>query len=370
MRFPIRFPFIGGLRFGIGKQWRGLGGGSIRKGAFTMRLFPLTKFDSFFCQAFLASVVTLLALISSSATPQTVFKVAGELWVNGLVEVNGRAATTGMTVFSGGKIKVGPGGAATIQLGKRTGSIKLMAESEMVLNLLSGVIGGQLTKGRITVVTPQGVSISVPTAMGEVVSREPLESVFTIEATAERTKICVERGKGALKLASPVPADKPSLKAGGTLENVDVGEALTATANGQLARHRCTSLQIPAKGHGGGFPGGAAVPVIIGAAAGGIPAVAVGARPPSSGVIFSPGNGEPDVTPVRPTPTAPFCECRFNPATGRVLNPRQPTVICRRQNGTAVTLALTCAALPTYFNADGTPRAGHEEDTCGVCPQN
>jgi hypothetical protein len=334
-----------------------------------MRQFSLTKFARFFCQALLASAVSLLALSSSSATPQAVPKVAGELWVNGLVEVNGRAAATGMTVFSGGKIKVGPGGAATIQLGKRTGSIKLMAESEMVLNLLSGVIGGKLTKGRITVVTPKGVSISVPTAMGEVVSREPLESIFTIEATAERTKICVERGKGALKLASPVPADQPGLKAGGTLENVDEGESLTATANGQLARHKCVRLEIPTKS-GGGIPGGVAVPIIIGAVGGGIPAVVAGAGPPSSGVVFSPGNGEPPVTPVRPTPTDPFCECRFNPATGRVLNPRQPTVICRRQNGTAVTLPLTCAVLSTYFNADGTPRPGHEEDTCGVCPRN
>ncbi len=333
-----------------------------------MKQTSLTNFAKSSYRGLLVGTVSLLALIFSSAKPQTAIKVAGELWVNGSVEVNGRAAATGMTVFSGGKIKVGPGGAATIQLGKKTGSIKLMADSEMVLNFLSGVIGGKLAKGRITVVTPKGISISVPTAMGEVISREPLESIFTIEATADRTKICVERGKGALKLASPAPADKPSLKAGGTLENVDEGEALTATANGQLARHRCTHLETPAKG-GGGISG-AAVPVIIGVVAGGIPAIIVGATPPSSSAIFSPGNGELPVTPVRPTPTAPFCECRFNPATGRVLNPRQPTVICRRQSGTAVTQVLTCAGLPTYFNVNGTPRPGHEEDTCGVCPRN
>jgi hypothetical protein len=340
------------------------------KEKFTMKQSSLTNFVKAFRQAFLVASVSLLALLSSSATPQsTTFKVAGELWVNGSVQVNGKPAATGMTVFSGGKIKVGPGGAATVQLGKRTGSIKLMADSEMVLNLLSGVIGGQLSNGRITVVTPRGVSISVPTAMGEVISREPLESVFTIEATAERTKICVERGKGGLKLTSPVPADKPSLKAGGTLENVDEGESLTATANGQLARHKCVRLPSPAAG--GGNAGAIAAPIIIGAVGGGIPAVIAGASPPASGVVISsPGNGEAPVTPVRPTPTAPFCECRFNPATGRVLNPRQPTVICRRQNGTAVTQPLTCAALPTYFNADGTPRPGHEDDTCGVCPRN
>jgi hypothetical protein len=338
-----------------------------------MKQISLTGFSSTFRQAFLVVTVCGLALLTSSATPQVAVKVAGELWVNGAVEVNGRPAATGMTVFSGGKIKVGPGGAATIQLGKKTGSIKLMADSDMVLNLNSGVIGGQLNQGRITVVTPQGISISVPTAMGEVVSREPLESIFTIEATSERTKICVERGKGALKLANPAEG-KPSLKAGGTLENVDEGESLTATANGQLARHRCVRLdQLKDKAGkgGGGKAGGVLVPVIVGGVAGGIPAIAVGASPPSSGVIFAPGSGgEPPVTPVRPTPTAPFCECRFNPATGRVLNPRQPTVVCRRQNGTAVTQALTCAALQNYFNPNGTPRPGHEDDTCGVCPRN
>ena len=344
-----------------------------------MKQFSLTNFVRVFRQAFLVAAVSLLALLSSSATPQSTAKVAGELWVNGSVEVNGRAASTGMTVFSGGKIKVGPGGAATVQLGKQAGSIKLMADSEIVLNLLAGVIGGELTRGRITVVTPKGMSISVPTAMGEVVSREPLDSVFTIEASADRTKICVERGKGALKLASPVPAGNAGLKAGGTIENVDEGEALTATANGQLARQRCSPLakvsdkaSKGSKGGGGsGGSGAIAIPIVIGAVAGGaIPAIVAGANPPSSSILVGNGNGQTPVTPVRPTPTAPFCECQFNPATGRVLNPRQPTVICRRQNGTAVTQALTCAALPTYFNANGTPRPGHELDTCGVCPQN
>lgn len=337
-----------------------------------MKQSSLTSFGKAVSQAILVAMVSTLALLSSSATPQTILKVAGELWVNGPVEVNGRAAATGMTVFSGGKIKVGPGGAATVQLGKKTGSIKLMAESEMLLSFNAGVIGGQLPKGRITVVTPKGVSISVPTAMGEVISREPLESIFTIEATADRTKICVERGKGGLKLPSPAPADKPGLKAGGTLENVDEGESLTATANGQIARHRCAHLPIPPS-NGGGVSAGVLVPAIIGGVAVGVPAIVAGAGPPASGtgVILSPGNsGEPPVTPVRPTATAPFCECQFNSASGRVVNPRQPTVVCRRTNGTAVTQALTCSALQNYFNSDGTPRPGHEEDTCGVCPQN
>ena len=241
-----------------------------------MKQCSLTNFAKVFGQIFLVAAVSLLALISSPATPQTVVKVAGELWVNGSVEVNGRAAATGMTVFSGGRIRVGPGGAATVQLGKKTGSIKLMADSDLVLSLLSGVIGGQLANGRITVVTPKGVSISVPTAMGEVVSREPLDSIFTIEATADRTKICVERGKGALKLASPVPEGKPSLKAGGTVENVDEGEALTATTSGQAVRHRCAAA-LAGKASGGlHIP---VAPVVVGAVAGAVPLIVYGASP-------------------------------------------------------------------------------------------
>jgi hypothetical protein len=283
-----------------------------------------------------------------------------------------------MTVFAGSKIKTDQGGVATLNLGKKIGTIKIQAESEMTLDFAQSSVGGDLPKGKVTLIAPKNVIVNVMTAAAKVVSFEGLDSIFTIEANAERTKICVEKGKADLKTNSLVTAGKASLKAPGTIEPVREGESLAVTTAGQTVRHRCAPAKPPGKegnNSSGGSGGNPVIPIAIAGTGAAIAGIVAGATPPSgtlTGVTSNPGTGASgEVTPIRPTPQSPFCDCRFNRVSGRILNPRQPTSVCHKAaNGTRVSIALTCGQMTDHFNANGTPRAGHEDDYCGVCGNN
>ena len=97
-----------------------------------------------------ATVGIFQSLIMGTAMAQVTPKMAGDLSVRGSVTLNGVNAGNGATVFDGGQIKTGSNGTAIINLGKM-GQVELAGDSELVLKVDGGVIGGNLRSGRATV---------------------------------------------------------------------------------------------------------------------------------------------------------------------------------------------------------------------------
>ena len=106
----------------------------------------------------MVAVGSLNTLVMSSAMAQISPKLSGEMSVRGTVTLNGASAASGVTVLDMGKIKTGNNGVATVNLGS-LGQVELASDSELVLKVENGVIGGNLRAGRVVVSAPSGVSV-------------------------------------------------------------------------------------------------------------------------------------------------------------------------------------------------------------------
>lgn len=307
------------------------------------------KQAKFYCQKILRDVLLLTSLgvvllLAPPASPQTSTKLSGELWVSGNVEVNGKTATTGQTIFSSYKIKTKENSSATINLGKQVGRIKLEPESEMIVSFTTELIGGHLRRGVAILTVPLGVAINVTTAAGVVVSKDRLASTLALEAKPDETSVAAARGEA-------------EIKANGKTEHVTTGEEVTITISAGTRRRRGGGLLLL---------GGAAPALAVGLA--GVGTVGV------TGVIVGSTPSEetpPPVTPVGLTRSNNICNCFFNASNGESLNPRQATTICHTTaSGQRQTLSLSCASIAAHFNSDGSARTGHQQDTCGACANN
>src|SRR5262245_7625357 len=122
------------------------------------------------CQLAAACIVLLSCLLAPGSTlAQTAPKMAGELVSARGATLNNVGAISGLTVFSGSKMKTSSGGTATIALGK-SGRFELGSDTEMILSFSSNSVGGELLNGRTVVSVPAGVSVSVMTPEGRIAS--------------------------------------------------------------------------------------------------------------------------------------------------------------------------------------------------------
>lgn len=119
------------------------------------------------------AAVTIAAY--SSVTLATSKKIAGEILVSGKsldgqtvsVTVNGEAAQTGRSIFTGSTIATPNNASAIINLGK-AGKIELAPNSSASFSFDEKTVSGNLTAGRLTVLNASE-SVSVTTAEGKAV---------------------------------------------------------------------------------------------------------------------------------------------------------------------------------------------------------
>ncbi|HYE72100.1 MAG TPA: hypothetical protein VEF04_02165, partial [Blastocatellia bacterium] len=180
-------------------------------------------------------------------------KVSGDITVKGPVMVNGVAAVSGATVLDGGRVKTGRNASAVVSLG-RLGQVELGAESEFVLKLEEGRVGGQLTSGQATVSAPAGVAVAVETSDGVATAEGKTASVLKVDVSCGNTRVAASRSDA-------------KVTAGNRVEYVAAGQEV---AVGQAAQGgRCARLTAAAAASGGAASigaGGLAALLVIGVA--------------------------------------------------------------------------------------------------------
>jgi hypothetical protein len=138
------------------------------------------------------TVITVSSMVSLAAPG----KAIGELSVTGYagpdlsVTVNGEAAKTGRTIFSGSTIVTPETLGASLNLGK-TGQIQMAPGTTFSVDTNSGTLNGDLTAGSITVLNGSG---NVRTLAGDIVKVNAGETVNASSKAAAQTG----RGPGGL----------------------------------------------------------------------------------------------------------------------------------------------------------------------------
>ena len=203
--------------------------------------------------ALMVTVASLNNLVIGTAMGQVTLKLAGDLSVRGVVTLNGMNTASGTTVFDGGQIKTGSNGSATVNLGQQ-GKIELAADSELVLKLEDGLVGGNLRSGRAIVSVPAGVGINILTADGVAVAEGREASVLTVDAVCGNTRVAT--AKSEAKVTS-----------GNRVEVVAAGREVTVgSQTGQAPSCKRLPVTAPAAAIGPAL----LVPLLITGIAGGI----------------------------------------------------------------------------------------------------
>ncbi|MFN7928479.1 MAG: hypothetical protein U0Y68_11115 [Blastocatellia bacterium] len=138
--------------------------------------------------ALMVTVGSFYSLVTSTAFAQVTPKLVGFLATKGSVSLNSMNATSGATVFTGSQIKTSANSSATISLGN-LGQVDLGADSELTLQIDSGIIGGHLRSGQATISASEGVIINVTTADGVAAADGKQPSVLTVDVTAGTTRV-------------------------------------------------------------------------------------------------------------------------------------------------------------------------------------
>jgi hypothetical protein len=205
------------------------------------------------------------SLITSAVMAQVTPRLAGDLSVRGAVTLNGVSTANGATVFDGGRIKTGSNGAAIVNLGK-LGQVELGEDSELILQIGAGVIGGNLHAGRATVSVPAGVRVNVQTVDGIAVSEGKDASVITVDVACGNTRVNSSRSEA-------------KVTSGNRVEVVAAGQEVAVGAQATGDPQRCPRLAQARATAGAGLTGGALAALIIigvGAAVAGVVAATQG----------------------------------------------------------------------------------------------
>jgi len=199
------------------------------------------------------AVSSLNSLVVSNTMAQVTLKLAGDMSVRGAVTLNGMNAASGATVFDGGQIKTGSNGSATINLGKQ-GQLELGADSELVLKLENGLIGGNLRTGRAIVSVPQGVGVNIFTADGTAITEGREAAILTVDVVCGNTRVASAKSDA-------------KVTAGERVEVVAAGQEVSVGTPGTQAPN-CKRMAVtaPAAGIGPAL----LLPLLITGIAGGI----------------------------------------------------------------------------------------------------
>ncbi len=204
-----------------------------------------------------ATVGMFQSLMIGTAMAQVTPKMAGDLSVRGSVTLNGFHASNGATVFDGGQIKTGSNSTAIINLG-RIGQVELAGDSELVLKVDGGTIGGNLRSGRATVSAPTGVAVNILTADGIAVAEGKEATVMSVDVACGNTRVISSRSEA-------------KVTAGNRVEIVAAGQEVAVGAQTGDAQ-RCPRIAIQSAKMGGAtaLTGGALAALILIGLGGGI----------------------------------------------------------------------------------------------------
>ena len=151
----------------------------------------------------MVTVGSFYSLVTGTVFAQATPKLAGFLSARGAVSLNGIGAGSGATVFSGNQIKTGTNGSAIISLGK-LGQVDIGSDSEMVLNLEAGTIGGHLRTGRATISAPVWIIVNVTTTDGVAIADGKQASVLTVDVTNGNTRVASARSEAKVTMGDMV----------------------------------------------------------------------------------------------------------------------------------------------------------------------
>jgi hypothetical protein len=174
-------------------------------------------------------LIVAMALVFSVAAnrpagAQTASKPAAELASARGATVNGHSAIAGMTLFNNNHVTTGPQGSAVINAGKN-GRLELGEQTDVTLQFSPETFGGELRSGRAVISVPAGVTVSVATARGTVITDGTRASLLTIEVDNKRTRILSQRGDARLV-------------AGDNVERIQEGEEIAQTGRQDKWQHR------------------------------------------------------------------------------------------------------------------------------------
>lgn len=125
---------------------------------------------------------------------------AAYLSAQGSVTLNGHAAPTGATVFSGGGVKTAENSTAVLSFGTMA-QVELANASDFTLAVEGKTLGGQLRAGRATIVAPAGVAVKIVTADGPVLADGREATVLTVDVTIGKTR--VESNRSVADVTTP-----------------------------------------------------------------------------------------------------------------------------------------------------------------------
>jgi hypothetical protein len=189
------------------------------------------------------------SLVMSTVMAQVTPKLAGDLSIRGSVTLNGINTTSGATVFDSGHIKTGNNSGAIIDLG-RQGQIELGADTELILKLDTGVIGGNLRSGQATVSTPAGVGVNLLTADGVALTDGKEASVITVDVACGNTRVNSSRSEA-------------KVTAGNRVEIVAAGQEVAVGTQDLGNPQRCPRLAAARAAAPGTISGGALAALIL-----------------------------------------------------------------------------------------------------------
>jgi hypothetical protein len=306
--------------------------------------------------------VVLSVVVTFSNLPQQAQRVAGDLWLTGAVTMNGTSVTSGVTVFNNSQVKTARASFATVNLGK-LGRIKLEPESELILQFTNGLIGGNQLAGLTAISANKGIKAKITTPHVLVEADGSQVGLVSIDVKPAYTCVVVNRGN-------------VRLTAGQKVSYLSQGQALSFDARGPEKESHCEGLRASqiAKPLAtvGAVTAAALIPLTRDAVASvrGVtvtPATTAGevtnqsSPPPTSTATNNP------TTPIKPGAAFNVCNCKYD-KDGRPLSTTQRVDICQvSPAGDRTTAVVSCANLLLYFNLNGTPRAGFEQYSCGIC---
>jgi hypothetical protein len=148
------------------------------------------------CLAFgLAAALWHACSLTAPAAPGPVrLKPAGDVSVAGPVFVNGEAAQSGATFFSGGEVQTGEGARAVLSLGAE-GRAELMPRSSLKLDFGDGHVAAALGSGGVRLSKPKGVSATVATPDGSASAGPEESAVFLLKLEEGRATVEAESGR-------------------------------------------------------------------------------------------------------------------------------------------------------------------------------
>jgi hypothetical protein len=199
------------------------------------------------------------SLMVGTALAQVSHKLTGGLSMRGSVTLNGVNASNGATVFDGGQIKTGNNGTAIINLGKM-GQVELANDSELILKLDGGVIGGNLRSGRATVSAPAGVGVNLLTADGVAVAEGKDATVLSVDVACGNTRVSSSRSEA-------------KVTSGNRVEMVAAGQEVAVGAQAAGDPQRCPRMAAATARIGsqmGGLSGAALAALLLIGIGGGV----------------------------------------------------------------------------------------------------